>query len=116
MKILILTFCAVLFLSTSKVVAICAGTVYGIGNVIGIGVGVNRWNIYDNNCKVVDGVTTDLNPCNQPSGIFACSGSPIYYYGYVNSFTGTKYNCGRDNTTESCGSDIISVCLQCVPS
>ncbi|KZP28451.1 hypothetical protein FIBSPDRAFT_701035, partial [Athelia psychrophila] len=98
------------FLLASQVVAICPGYNYGIGNVISEGNGVNRWNVYDDSCNVVDGLTTNQNPCNE--GIFSCSPPPIIFNGYKNSFTGLKYACRTDPNSGSCGGDTISVCCR----
>ena len=46
-------------------------------------------NVYDNGCNVVDGLTTNQNPCTQ--GIFGCSPAPIIFNRYTNTFTGTPY-------------------------
>ena len=50
-------------------------------------------NVYDDSCNVVDGLTTDGNPCTQPSGIFSCATRPdetVTFVGYKNSFTGLQ--------------------------
>lgn len=42
-------------------------------------------NVYDDDCQVVDGLTTTTNPCD--SGTFSCTGSPVTFNGYRSSFT-----------------------------
>ena len=41
--------------------------------------------VYDANCNVVDGLTTNQNPCT--SGTFSCSPAPITITGYTNTFS-----------------------------
>ncbi|ESK87432.1 hypothetical protein Moror_11652 [Moniliophthora roreri MCA 2997] len=93
--------------------SICYGFQFGIGNVIDIGGGFSHWNVYDNTCRVVDGLTTNENACSSQHGIFACSPEPIIFSGYTNMQTGVRYLCSRDTATESCGENVISVC--CAP-
>ncbi|KAF7378412.1 hypothetical protein MSAN_00267800 [Mycena sanguinolenta] len=90
--------------------AICPGFNYAIGNVIPEGNGVNRWNVYDDSCNVVDGLTTTQNPCTE--GIFGCSPPPIIFDQYTNSFTGLIYACRTDPNSGVCGGDVISVCCR----
>jgi len=97
-------------LATTNVAAVCANFKFAIGNVIGEGPIINRWNVYDNNCNIVDGLTTNENPCNV--GIFGCSPSPIIFNQYVNTYTGSKLTCASDTASESCSGDPISVCCQ----
>ncbi|KAJ7099832.1 hypothetical protein C8R44DRAFT_810371 [Mycena epipterygia] len=93
-----------------KVGAICPGFNFAIGNVIRQGNGINRWNVYDDGCHVVDGLTTNQNPCTE--GIFGCSPPPIIFNEYTNSFTGLRYACRTDPNSGVCGSDVISVCCR----
>ncbi|KAF9487588.1 hypothetical protein BDN71DRAFT_1360905, partial [Pleurotus eryngii] len=84
-------------------VAICPGFNFGIGNLRVLGGGVNRCAPPTllsmamllltflhargyNTCNVVDGLTTNINPCTQ--GIFACSPPPVIFNGYTNTLTG----------------------------
>ncbi|KAF8224619.1 hypothetical protein L208DRAFT_1310296 [Tricholoma matsutake] len=97
------------FLVASQVAAICPGFNYGIGNVQRLGNGINRWNIYNVNCNVVDGLTTNQNPCIQ--GIFGCTPPPITFNTYANSFSHLLYACRLDPNSETCGNDVISVCV-----
>jgi hypothetical protein len=94
--------------------AICPGFNYAIGNAIPEGkIGsspVTRWNVYDDSCNVVDGLTTTGNPCT--AGIFSCSPPPIIFTGYTNSFTHLRYACRRDPNSGKCGNDVISVCVR----
>ncbi|KAF8187898.1 hypothetical protein K438DRAFT_1594834 [Mycena galopus ATCC 62051] len=90
--------------------AICPGFNYAIGNVIPEGNDVNRWNVYDDSCNVVDGLTTNQNPCTE--GIFGCSPPPVIFDQYTNSFTGLRYACRPDPNSGVCGSDVISVCCR----
>ncbi|KAJ7933349.1 hypothetical protein B0H13DRAFT_2507001, partial [Mycena leptocephala] len=90
--------------------AICPGFNFAIGNVISLGEDVNRWNVYDSSCIVVDGLTTTKNPCTQ--GIFGCSPAPIFFDHYTSSVTGLNYTCLRDPNSEVCGNDVISVCVR----
>ncbi|KAJ3506078.1 hypothetical protein NLJ89_g7070 [Agrocybe chaxingu] len=105
---------AVPILAAVEVLSICPGFNYGIGNVIRQGkigdADVNRWNVYDANCNVVDGLTTTGNPCTQ--GIFGCSPAPIIFNRYTNTFSGLIYACRRDGRSGNCGSDVISVCCR----
>ncbi|KAJ7458266.1 hypothetical protein B0H11DRAFT_1817864, partial [Mycena galericulata] len=88
--------------------AICPGFNFAIGNLIPLPEGVDRWNVYNGSCIVVDGLTTTNNPCDQ--GIFGCSPAPIIFDHYTNTATGLEYTCGRDPNSDVCGNDIISVC------
>ncbi|KAG6848298.1 hypothetical protein H0H93_001431 [Arthromyces matolae] len=97
-----------LFASATSVLAVCGGNKFAVGNVIALGSGVNRWDVYDNNCNIVDSLTTNLNPCTQ--GTFGCSPPPIYFNQYTNTFNKQTYQCHRDPVGESCGADTISVC------
>lgn len=45
-------------------------------------------NVYDDGCNVVDSLTTTTNPCD--SGTFSCTGSPITFNGYTNTFSGQQ--------------------------
>ncbi|KAJ3860188.1 hypothetical protein EV359DRAFT_75308 [Lentinula novae-zelandiae] len=90
--------------------AICPGFNYAVGNVIPLEDGVNRWNVYDDSCNVVDGLTTNENPCT--SGTFECTPPPILFDEYTNSFTGLRYACRTDPNSGVCGSDVISVCCR----
>ncbi|KAF8187546.1 hypothetical protein K438DRAFT_1595001 [Mycena galopus ATCC 62051] len=90
--------------------AICPGFNYAIGNVIPEGNGINRWNVYDDSCNVVDGLTTNQNPCTE--GIFGCSPPPVIFDQYTSSFTGLIYACRTDPNSGVCGSDVISVCCR----
>ncbi|KAF9256223.1 hypothetical protein L218DRAFT_911569 [Marasmius fiardii PR-910] len=96
--------------SIGQVVAICPGFNYGIGNVQSLGGGVNRWTVYTDDCRAVDGLTTNQNPCTE--GIFGCSPPPIIFNEYTNTFTGLRYACRRDPNSGSCGGDVISVCCR----
>ncbi|KAJ6548833.1 hypothetical protein B0H19DRAFT_952868 [Mycena capillaripes] len=104
-----LTVLVAVALSTT-VSAICPGFNFGIGNVIPEGNGVNRWNVYDDSCNVVDGLTTNQNPCTE--GIFGCSPPPIIFDRYTNSFSGLIYACRTDPNSGVCGNDVISVCCR----
>ncbi|EIM79477.1 uncharacterized protein STEHIDRAFT_116522 [Stereum hirsutum FP-91666 SS1] len=94
--------------------AICPGYNYGVGSAQDQGkLGdskVTRWNIYDDGCKVVDGLTTTTNPCD--SGTFSCTGSPVTFNGYKSSFNGQQYACRPDANSGNCGGDSISVCCR----
>ena len=108
MKFTIASAVLPLFLA-SQAVAICPGFNFGIGNEQSLGNGVNRCkcytlplnvnlnddglfvffltgNVYDDNCNVVDGLTTTGNPCDQ--GIFGCTAAPITFNRYTSTFTG----------------------------
>ncbi|KAG2002005.1 hypothetical protein CC2G_004856 [Coprinopsis cinerea AmutBmut pab1-1] len=65
---------AVLLPMVASAIAICPGFNFGIGNVIRLDSGMNRWNVYNSDCVVVDGLTTTQNPCN--SGTFGCTPAP----------------------------------------
>ncbi|KAG9218592.1 hypothetical protein CCMSSC00406_0001294 [Pleurotus cornucopiae] len=95
-----------LFVGTT--VAICPGFNFGIGNIRALGGGVNRWDVFNNTCNVVDGLTTNINPCTQ--GIFACSPPPMIFNGYTNTLTGLRYACRTDANSGTCGGTIVSVC------
>ncbi|KIM47344.1 hypothetical protein M413DRAFT_64049 [Hebeloma cylindrosporum] len=97
-------------LLVSSSLAICPGFNYGVGNVQSLGGGVNRWNVYDDSCNVVDGLTTTFNPCTV--GTFGCSPPPIIFNEYTNSFTGLRYACRTDPNSGTCGSDVVSVCCR----
>ncbi|KAJ4300799.1 hypothetical protein N0V90_002887 [Kalmusia sp. IMI 367209] len=94
--------------SAGSALAICPGFNYGIGGQQKLSSTVSRWNVYDDNCKVVDSLTTTKNPCTQ--GIFGCSPPPIKFNSYKNTFNGLKYKCRTDSRSGKCGSDAISVC------
>ncbi|GJE91283.1 hypothetical protein PsYK624_074320 [Phanerochaete sordida] len=106
------TFFAILSLAVaaSQVAAVCPGFNFAIGNAIPEGNGVNHWNVYDDSCNVVDGLTTNQNPCDV--GIFGCSPPPVLFNEYTNSFTGLRYACRTDPNSGVCGSDVISVCCR----
>ncbi|KAF8217987.1 DUF1793-domain-containing protein [Mycena galopus ATCC 62051] len=89
--------------------SICGGFNYAIGNVQSVGA-YSRWNVYDDSCNVVDGLTTTGNPCT--SGVFGCSAAPIIFTSYTSQFTGAVYACRTDVSSGSCGSDVISVCCR----
>ncbi|KAJ7645234.1 hypothetical protein DFH06DRAFT_1283420 [Mycena polygramma] len=95
---------------STNVGAICPGFNFAIGNVIGLGGGYNRWNVYDDSCNIVDQLTTNQNPCNQ--GIFGCSPPPIIFERYKSTHSGLVYACRRDPNSGSCGGDVISVCCR----
>ncbi|KAJ7461616.1 hypothetical protein FB451DRAFT_1341255 [Mycena latifolia] len=101
---------ALFFALATNVGAICPGFDFGIGNQIGLGGGVNRWNVYDANCNQVDGLTTNQNPCNE--GIFGCSPPSLLFNEYTSTFSGLKYACRTDPNAGVCGSDKISVCCR----
>ncbi|KAF9521760.1 hypothetical protein CPB83DRAFT_742139, partial [Crepidotus variabilis] len=82
---------------------------FGVGNVQSLGGGYNRWNVYDGNCRVVDGLTTNGNPCTQ--GMFGCSPPPIKFNRYTSSYNGGVYSCYPDSSAENCGNDPVSVCV-----
>ncbi|KAL4258206.1 hypothetical protein AB1N83_010423 [Pleurotus pulmonarius] len=90
--------------------AICPGFDFGIGNSRAIGDGLSRWDVFDDGCNVVDGLTTNINPCNQV--IFACSPPPLIFNGYTNTFTGWKYACRPDPNSGTCGGIRVSVCCR----
>ncbi|KAI0786919.1 hypothetical protein C8Q75DRAFT_720300 [Abortiporus biennis] len=98
------------FILASPALSICPGFNFGIGNVMSLGNGVNRWNVYDDSCNQVDGLTTNQNPCNE--GIFGCSPPPIIFNEYTNTFTGLRYACRTDPNSGVCGNDVISVCCR----
>ncbi|KAI0786925.1 hypothetical protein C8Q75DRAFT_720314 [Abortiporus biennis] len=98
------------FLLASPALSICPGFNYGIGNVMSLGDGINRWNVYDDSCNQVDGLVTNENPCTE--GIFGCSPPPIIFNRYTNSFTGLIYACRTDPNSGVCGNDVISVCCR----
>ncbi|PPR06950.1 hypothetical protein CVT24_011013 [Panaeolus cyanescens] len=101
-------------LAVTHVAGICPGFNFGIGNVIPQGqIGsafVNRWNVYDDSCNIVDGLTTSGNPCT--AGIFGCTGSPITFNRYTSTFTGLTFACRTDPNSGRCGNDVISVCCR----
>ncbi|TFK68283.1 hypothetical protein BDN72DRAFT_898236 [Pluteus cervinus] len=102
------------FLALADVaLSICPGFNYGIGNV-NAGDEYNMWNVYDDSCKVVDGLglLTKDNPCFAQNGIFGCSPPPVYFNRYKSTHTGLIYTCRPDGGSGSCGSDIISVCCR----
>ncbi|KAJ7636511.1 hypothetical protein FB45DRAFT_828757 [Roridomyces roridus] len=90
--------------------AICPGFNFGIGNQMSLGSGINRWDVYDDSCNVVDGLTTNQNPCDE--GIFGCSPPPVIFNRYTSTFTGLVYACRTDPNSGTCGSDVISVCCR----
>ncbi|KAF8217358.1 hypothetical protein K438DRAFT_1798724 [Mycena galopus ATCC 62051] len=94
--------------------AICPGFDFAIGNVIPLSEHVNRWNVYDDSCSVIDGLSLNStgNPCNQR--IFGCSPAPILFDQYTNTATGSTYACQRDPNSDVCGSDNISVCVSAI--
>ncbi|KAH8757331.1 hypothetical protein F5883DRAFT_649100 [Diaporthe sp. PMI_573] len=96
--------------SATSVSAICPGFNYGIGHVKNLGNGVSRWDVYDTDCRVVDGLSTTENVCND--GIFSCSPAPITFTRYRNSFTHLSYACRTDSRAGSCGGNAISVCCR----
>jgi hypothetical protein len=105
----------------SFTVAICPGFNFGIGNVQNVGkIGDKQghhWNVYDDHCNVVDGLTTTENPCTSRTGIFQCSPNPVLFVGYKNGKTGLQYKCRQDGRSGKCGNDVISVCvsiMQCI--
>ncbi|KIJ29368.1 hypothetical protein M422DRAFT_132947, partial [Sphaerobolus stellatus SS14] len=91
-------------------VGICPGFDFGIGNVIHGGNGISRWNIYNNNCTIVDGLTTNENPCI--SGIFSCSPAPVHFTEYINTYNSRVYLCQTGSSFGICGNDAISVCVR----
>jgi len=102
--------------STSSVRAICSGFALAIGNVLPVPLNSSesRWNVYDDSCNVVDGLTTNQNPCTQ--GIFGCSPPPLLFVSYTSTVTGLRYACVGDPSTENCDGNAISVCCnQAVP-
>ncbi|KAJ6536932.1 hypothetical protein B0H19DRAFT_962767 [Mycena capillaripes] len=103
------TSLAIFVALASSVGAICPGFNFGIGNAIPQG-DVTRWKVYDDNCNVVDGTTTNQNPCT--TGIFGCSGPPVIFDEYTSTFSGLQYACRTDPNSGSCGSDTISVCCR----
>ncbi|KAJ8074258.1 hypothetical protein PM082_012568 [Marasmius tenuissimus] len=94
----------------SQVLAICPESKLGIGNVIRLKgqFEVNRWNVYDKDCNIIDGLTTNNNPCTV--GMFGCSPDPILFVRYTNSFDGSQYQCQPAADGDACDRDIISVC------
>ncbi|KAF8187136.1 hypothetical protein BJ912DRAFT_1042889 [Pholiota molesta] len=103
------TFIALSVLVAS-VAAICPGYNYGVGNVMNLGQGFQRWDVYDTNCNQVDSLTTTGNPCNQ--GTFGCSPPPVIFNEYTNTFSKLQYYCRTDPNSGQCGSDVISVCCR----
>ncbi|KDR70437.1 hypothetical protein GALMADRAFT_76112 [Galerina marginata CBS 339.88] len=93
-----------------NVQAICGGFNFGIGNVRSLGGGVNRWDVFDDGCNVVDGLTTNQNPCSE--GIFGCSPPPIIFNQYTNTFTHLRYACRTDPSSGRCGNTVVSVCCR----
>ena len=105
MKFTVATVILPLFLA-HQAVAICPGFNFGIGNIQRLGNGINRCkcytfasqrhlsffpplypgNVYDDNCKQVDGLTTTGNPCTQ--GIFGCTPAPVTFNRYTSTFSG----------------------------
>ena len=69
--------------------------------------------VYDTDCRVVDGLSTTENVCND--GIFSCSPAPITFTRYRNSFTHLSYACRTDSRAGSCGGNAISVCVSLPP-
>ncbi|KAF8193829.1 hypothetical protein K438DRAFT_1828118 [Mycena galopus ATCC 62051] len=94
--------------------AICPGFDFAIGDVIPLSGGISHWNVYDNNCSVVDGLTVNStgNACTQ--GIFGCSPAPIFFDRYTNTAAGSTYACQRDPNSDVCGSNNISVCVSAI--
>ncbi|KAJ7639496.1 hypothetical protein FB45DRAFT_741344 [Roridomyces roridus] len=80
-------------LFAGRVAAICPGFNFGIGNAhpSSFGNGINHWNVYNDNCDIVDGLTTNQNPCSQ--GIFGYSPAPIHFNEYTSTTTGLRYAC-----------------------
>lgn len=104
--------------------AICPGFNYGIGNAMAQGSVTHctspqtfphapqlilSGNVYDDSCNVVDGLTTNGNPCT--SGTFGCTGPPVTFNSYKNSFNGLIYSCRSDPNSGSCGGDSVAVCV-----
>ncbi|KAJ7641985.1 hypothetical protein FB45DRAFT_988318 [Roridomyces roridus] len=100
------TFMLSITLLASTVQAICPGFNYAVGQ----GNGINRWDVYDDSCNIVDSLTTNLNPCDQST--FGCSPPPIIFNRYTNTFTGLVYACRTDPQSGVCGNDVISVCCR----
>ncbi|KAF8073904.1 hypothetical protein FPV67DRAFT_1778485 [Lyophyllum atratum] len=97
-------------LAAIGVQAICPGFNYGIGNVRSLGGGINRWDVFDDSCIVVDGLKRNQNPCTE--GIFGFSPPPIIFNEYMNSFTGRRYACRTDPNSGNCGGTVVSVCCR----
>ncbi|KAJ7495419.1 hypothetical protein FB451DRAFT_1020090 [Mycena latifolia] len=104
----------------TNVAAICPGFNFGIGNQINLGGGTSRcklnarpvrtWNVYDDSCNQVDGLTTNQNPCDE--GIFGCSPPPIIFDEYTSTFTGLRWPKYQGHGCSGvCGNDVISVCV-----
>ncbi|KAG2011155.1 hypothetical protein CC2G_011304 [Coprinopsis cinerea AmutBmut pab1-1] len=101
---MILAKLAVVLPLIASATAVCDGYSFAVGNVQRLGGDINRWDVYNHRCQVVDGLTTHKNPCT--TGTFGCSPSPIFFNKYTNTFSKTT----RDPKSEKCGNDVISVC------
>jgi len=89
--------------------AICSSFSYGVGNLISLSDTLNKWNIYNENCDVVDSLTTSDNPCTV--GTFGCTASPIKFNSYTNITDKKSYSClPEPYSGEVCGNNTISVC------
>ena len=116
MKFTIASAIIPLFLASQAVAsAVCPGNFeLAIGNQVGLENGANKCKcytlpqsltvnddrlfafflagqVYDQDCNVVDGLSTTGNPCNY--GIFGCSPAPIKFNSYTPSpttFTGAR--------------------------
>ncbi|KAE9393210.1 hypothetical protein BT96DRAFT_229639 [Gymnopus androsaceus JB14] len=91
------------------VAAICSSFSYGVGNVISLSDTLNKWNVYNENCDVVDSLTTSDNPCTV--GMFGCTPAPITFDKFTNITNNASYICvSEPYSGEVCGNNTISVC------
>lgn len=68
-------------------------------------------NVYDGSCKTTQSlqINTAIGPCI--SEYFLCALGTKNIEGYDDPTTGISYNCQADTTSESCGSDVVSLCV-----
>ncbi|KAK2602065.1 hypothetical protein N8I77_008632 [Diaporthe amygdali] len=90
--------------------AICTGANLGIGTPVALGTGNTQYNVYDGSCKTVQSlqISTSIGPCI--SEYFLCAVGTKTIELYDDPTTGISYVCSADTTSESCGSDVISLC------
>ncbi|KAI7781564.1 hypothetical protein LA080_014597 [Diaporthe eres] len=90
--------------------AVCTGSNLAIGTPVDLGTGNTQYNVYDTTCKTVQNlqISTSIGPCI--SEYFLCAVGTKTIEGYDDPTTGISYNCQADTTSESCGSDVVSLC------
>ncbi|KAL1858232.1 hypothetical protein Daus18300_009978 [Diaporthe australafricana] len=92
--------------------AICTGSNLGIGTPAVLGTGLTQYNVYDGSCK-----TTQSLQINTAAGVcisqyFLCAVGTKNIEVYDDPTTGISYVCQADTTSESCGSDVVSLCCK----